>query len=171
MNIRLIRTVVLGLVVVFSNVAVAAEKATPEEVYEKILQGAEILSTLGDEGLAAFNDPKGDFAWKDTYVFVINCDTLKVVAHPKAGRIGADISNNKDKNPDSAKVKNHSIMMCEVSKRPQGGWVDYYWTKLGEEKAYRKISFALQTPGTPYTVAAGIYNDDINVDELNDQLK
>jgi len=167
----LVVSVLLSLSVLLSTGAFAEDKATPEEVYDKILQAVEVLEVLGDDGLAAFNDPKGDFVWKDTYIFIINCDTLKVAAHPKKKRIGADISNNRDKNPDPSKRKNHSVMMCEASRRPQGGWVDYYWTKLGSDQPFRKISFSLQAPGTPYAVSAGIYNDEAGVNELNAQLK
>ena len=48
----------LGLVLVsvcmLFSVNVQAETATPEEIYEGVLKGAEVLQSLGEEGLVAF---------------------------------------------------------------------------------------------------------------------
>lgn len=153
------------------SMAMAEGKATPEEVYEKILQANEVVQQLGDEGLAAFKDPKGEFVWKDSYVFVIDCAKMTIVAHPKAKRIGAELQNNKDKNPDPEKKIYHNRAQCKIAETPNGGWVSYYWPKLKEEVASRKISFVLKSQGTDYALVAGIYNDNVNVETLNAQLK
>ena len=75
----------LGLVLVsvcmLFSVNVQAETATPEEIYEGVLKGAEVLQSLGEEGLVAFNDPKGEFVWKDTYVQVYKCEAKQIVGH------------------------------------------------------------------------------------------
>lgn len=166
----------IGLIVFFFtgfslSTAFAADKATPEEVYEMIVKAVNVVQELGDEGLEAFNDPKGEFVWKDTYVFVIDCGEMKILAHPKAKRIGKDIKNNQDKNPDPAKKIYHNRTMCEIANNPNGGWISYYWPKLGQDTASRKISFVLKAPGTNYVLVAGIYNDDADVEALNKQLQ
>jgi cytochrome c len=168
---QIVFSLALVMCLLSSGLALAAEKAAPQEIYDMILKAAAVLSELGDEGLQAFNDPKGEFVWKDTYVFIINSETMRVAAHPKKSRIGVDISNNRDKNPDPAKRKNHSAEMVQKAKNPKGAWVDYYWTKLGSDKPFRKISFVIMAPGTKYVIAAGIYDDKTNVDELNAQLQ
>lgn len=156
--------------VLTGGIASAAEKATPQEVYDMIIKAVTILEELGDDGLKAFNDPKGEFVWKDSYVFVIDCAKMVIAAHPKQKRIGADLSNNLDKNPDPAKRKKHNLEMCQKSKSPKGAWVEYYWTKLKSKTASRKIGFVIRVPGTNYLVTSGIYNDTADVAKLNSQL-
>ncbi len=63
----------------FTTSALAADPATPEEIYENVLKGVKVLQALGAEGLPAFNDPKGEFVWKDTYVQVYECDASRIV--------------------------------------------------------------------------------------------
>lgn len=170
-NGRFLAVLTLVFALLAASPGFAGEKATPKEVYDMILNAANVLETLGDEGLDAFNDSKGEFVWKDSYVFIIDCSKMKIVAHPKKKRIGADLSNNMDKNPDPSKRKMHNREMCELAKNPMGGWVDYYWGKLGDAKPTRKIGFIIQVPGTPYSATAGIYNDAVDVADLNRQLQ
>ena len=164
-------TVFLALVLVGAPaMAQDSSQATTDEVYDIILKAVNVLGTLGEEGLAAFNDPKGEFSYKDTYVMVINCDTMKIVAHPNPKLVGLDVAEGMDKNPDPAKQINPNVAVCEVKKNPNGGWVEYYWEKLGETTPSRKISFALGVPETPWVLVAGIYNDTISVQELNAKI-
>jgi cytochrome c len=151
--------------------AFAGEKATPEEVYELILKAVPVLQKLGDAGLEAFKDPKGEFVYKDTYVLVEDCEKRVIVAHPNSKLVGYDTKNNVDKNPDPAKRKNQDTEMCQASENPNGGWVEYYWEKLGESTPVRKISFAIKAPGTEYTLIAGIYDNKTSVEALNAKLK
>jgi cytochrome c len=75
--------------VVFSNPVWAGEdKATAMDVYDLVLKVHGVLSSRGEKGLEAFNDPKGEFVYgefvyKDTYVFVQQCPE-HVAAHPFA---------------------------------------------------------------------------------------
>ncbi len=147
---------------IFSSAAWAeGDKATPQDVYDLVLKAHSVISNLGKEGLVAFNDPKGEFVYKDTYVFVHECPKY-VVAHPFAldKLKGKDLSN---KYP-------HQKTLCEAAKNPQGKWVEYQWPKPGETKPSRKVGFIIAVEGTPYQVAASIYSDDISVDELNAEL-
>ena len=96
---------------------------------------------------------------------------MVLVAHPNNKLIGLDLKKNVDKNPDPAKRKQHDRELCEVSQRPNGGWVAYYWEKLGSKEPSRKISFAIRAPGTGYALVAGIYDEATSVDALNASLK
>lgn len=163
-SISLLITNVFALATLASP-SIAAEKATPKEVYQMVTKASEVLQVLGEEGLAAFNT-KGEFAWKDSYVFVTDCSKKQVVAHPVKVVVGLDISKSWDKNPDQSKRKQHGLEMCKGATNPNGVWVEYYWTKINDPKPYRKISFTIQVPGKPYQVNAGIYNDTMTVDQL-----
>lgn len=163
--------VVAGLILICAWPCQAQEKVTPEEVYDLILKAVPVIEQLGEEGLAAFNDPQGEFSLKDTYVIVIDCAKMVMAAHPNKKLIGMDLSNSLDKNPDPAKRKNPNLECCTVANNPNGGWTEYYWEKLGEDQPKRKIGFTLKVPGTDYILVAGIYDDTTSIDELNAQLK
>jgi hypothetical protein len=145
-----------------SSTVLAQDKATPEDVYEMILKAHGVIKSLGEEGLEAFNDPKGEFVFKDSYVYVNMCPK-EVVAHP--------FVLDKVKGRDLRTELPFINRICEGAKDPNGSWVEYEWPKPGETEPSRKIAFVLAVEGTPYQVAAGIYNDDISVEELNAAIK
>ena len=166
----LLGIIITLLVSMCSVPAFAEEKATPDEVYNLILSAIPIIEKLGDEGLKAFNDPKGEFVYKDTYVFAVNCDSLEIVAHPSPKMIGYKMGSGLDKNPDPAKKVVVGNKLCEAGDKPYGEWVAYYWTKLNDPQPYRKISFSIKVAGTKYILVAGIYDETASVDELNAKL-
>lgn len=150
--------------------AVAEDGATTNDVYELIIKAVPVVQELGDAGLAAFNDPKGEFVYKDAYVIVLDCSTMKMVAHPNPKVIGLSLDG-VDKNPDPAKVKHQGREMCQLSKNPNGGWLQYYWTNLGSDEIVRKVGFAIGVSGTNYALVSVISDETSNVDELNASLK
>ncbi|MCF8128790.1 MAG: cache domain-containing protein [Deltaproteobacteria bacterium] len=163
-------TLMLSFLAVVPVMALAEEKATPQEVYDMVLKAATVVEQLGPEGLEALSDTK-EFIWKDSYVWAVNCSEKKLVAHPNKKLIGLDLSKVYDKNPDESKRKLHNLEMCEGVSNPNGVWVEYWWEKLGEKKPSRKISFMIQVPGQPYQVTAGIYDDTTTIEELNKTIK
>jgi hypothetical protein len=48
-----------------------------------------------------------------------------------------------------------------------GVWIEYWWAKFGEKEGSRKVSYHLSATGTPYVVAAGIYDDQATIAELS----
>ena len=163
-------TVILSFLVVFPGLGFATEKASPEEVYDMVLKAAQMIEQLGPEGIDALTNTK-EFIWKDSYVWAVNCSEKKLVAHPNKKLLGSDLSKIYDKNPDESKRKLHNLEMCAGATNPDGIWVEYWWEKLGEKKASRKISFMIQVPGQPYQVTAGIYNDTTTIEDLNGTTK
>ncbi len=149
-------------VFLFTSSAIAQDSATPEEVVQKSKDAAAFLAKEGEAGLAQFNDPKGPWAWKDTYVFVYDCAAMKLVGHPKASLIGLEPDKLKD-----AKGSFISIDLCGAVQDADSGWAEYFWPKPGQDTPSRKISYMLKVPGQPYTVGAGIYHDTLTADELN----
>ncbi len=139
--------------------------ATPEEVIAKVQKAAQYLHDKGKSAFVEFNDPDGPWAWKDSYVFVYNCVKNKMVAHPiRPDLVGRPLLQVRDDNNKSLFKE-----LCEVGQREHGGWVEYVWPKPGEGGVSRKISYALQADvALEYgvQVAAGVYNDDASVAEL-----
>jgi len=141
-----------------ASTAVAGDKATPKDVYDLVIKAYDVVQGLKEESLVAFNDPKGEFIYKDTYVYVMQCPEY-VVAHPYA----IDKLRGKDLR---AKYPFQNTL-CEGGKDPQGTWVEYKWPKPGSKEPARKISFVIGVKGTPYTIAAGIYDETTSTAELN----
>ncbi len=167
-NIVILAVISALLICCFINTNVwASDKAAPEEVVAKVKEAAAFLSIAGDEGLKEFMDPKGRWVWKNTYVWVLHCDKMTDAAHPlKHKLVGMDLGGLKD-----IKGNYFFIDFCEVSKKTNGGWVEYWWPKKGERKPSRKISYVLKVPNSPYQVAAGIYDEAVPINELNQFIK
>jgi cytochrome c len=148
----------------------ADEKATPQEVYQKVNQAAAMIQQLGPDGLKALSDTK-EFVWKDSYVWAVNCAEHKVAAHPDKKLIGLDLRKIYDKNPDPSKRKLHNLEMCAGADKPYGVWVEYWWNKLGQKEPARKIGFMIKVPGQPYEVTAGIYDDTTSIATLEKTMR
>jgi cytochrome c len=154
-----------GLLLSFglSHNALAADAATAEEVVKKVSEASEALAKAKEAGLADFKGEKSKWAWKDTYVFVFDCKADKMLAHPTLE--GKPILALKDK-----KGKEFFKDLCKVAEGTHGGWVGYMWTKPKAEGEFQKITYVMSVKGTTYQVAAGIYDDKANVDDLNKKL-
>ncbi len=151
--------------------AAAADAVTPAEVIAKVTEAAAFLSEKGEAGLAQFNDPKGPWSWKDTYVFVFNCDKGTIIGHPNKELVGTELASRVDKNGFK-----YSVALCEESKKPSGGWVEYWRPsdvidETGTAEYRRKVSYILKVPGQSMEVGAGIYEPTLTVDELNKMLE
>jgi cytochrome c len=143
-------------------VAVGQDHATAQEVVAKVREAASTLSKTGD--LAPFNQRQGPWVWKDTYVFVEDCDKKVQVAHPiKPELVGIDFMSIKD-------TKGKTVFpadFCDAAKKPSGVWFEYWWPKPGEKEGSRKIAYGLAVKGTKYVVAAGVYDDKATIAELS----
>lgn len=159
-------TVVMALS--FACAALAEEAAvTPEEIIAKVREAAKYLEENGEAGLADFNKAEGPWVWSGTYVFVFDCGKGVIAAHPNNKLIGVELGSRKDE-----KGVQYNLKLCEESKKPNGGWVEYWrptdmMDEEGNMKFRRKISYILSVPGQPYEVGAGIYEPSMTVEELN----
>lgn len=156
--------------------AFAGESATPQEVIAKVKEAAAYLSENGESGLKTFDSPDSPFVWKDSYVFVYDCEAgIADVAHPVPATKEKKITEDKD-----ATGRVTGPEMCELAAKPNGGWIEYKWWKPvrsedGKELTYakepsRKITYMLGVEGQPYQVGAGVYNDTLTVEELDAML-
>ena len=157
-------TLTIALAVLFSFGSAHADdtKATTEDVYNLVLKAFEVVQSLGDEALPAFNDPKGEFVFKDTYAYVERCPN-EMVAHPFAMA--------KLKGVDLSKSFAFNNKLCVASDNPMGGWAEYNWPKPGETEPSRKVAYGIKVDGTPYTIFAGIYSDTAQIEDLNKSLR
>ena len=162
---RIILTMVpLALLIAVPRVTVGEDKATAQEVVAKVREAASALSKTGD--VAQFNKKQSPWVWKDTYIFVQDCDKKVAIAHPiRPELIGQPITSVKDANgkifyPDPVKH-------CDAARKPSGVWVEYWWAKPGEKEGSRKVTYHLGVKGTPYVVAAGVYDDKATIAELS----
>jgi cytochrome c len=152
------------LCVGLSTVAVAQDHATAKEVVAKVREAASALSKTGD--LEQFNQKQGPWVWKDSYIFVLNCDKMTQAAHPLRPDIrGTEISSIKD--PKGNSIFPNPKALCEAARKPSGTWAEYWWAKPGETEGSRKVSYLLSAKGTPYVVAAGVYDDKATIKELS----
>jgi len=161
----------------YASWATAVETATPEECIQKAKEAADYLSKEVAKGpdaekaaLSLLNQKEGNpYVWKDTYIWVLccQCNPVTNAAHPINQKIvGPDLSGMKDKQDNLI-----YLQFCEAAKESKGGWVEYWWPKVGEKKPSRKVAYVLQVTGSPYQVAAGVYDDNISLDELNRMLQ
>jgi cytochrome c len=148
--------------VALCTVAVGQDKATGQEVVAKVREAANTLSKTGD--LAQFNQKEGPWAWKDTYIFIQDCDKKVIAAHPiKAELVGQDFMSMKDTRGKELFVKDY----CDLARKPSGVWSEYWWQKPGEKESSRKLTYSLSAKGTPYVVVAGVYDDKATIKELS----
>ena len=91
------------------------------------------------------------------YFFIVGTD-LKTVMHPiKPALDGKDLSGVAD--PNGKKLFVEMVQVC----RDKGeGFVDYLWTKPGEEKPVAKLSFVKLFKPWGWVVGTGVYIDDID---------
>jgi cytochrome c len=152
------------LIVALCSVAVGQDKATAQEVVARVREAASTLSKTGD--LAPFKQKQAPWVWKDTYIFVDDCDKKVVAAHPLVPeQVGTDIMSIKDTRGKTLYPDPQSF--CAAAKKPSGVWVEYWWPKPGQKEGSRKISYYLGAKGTPYVVGAGIYDDKATIAELS----
>jgi cytochrome c len=145
--------------------AARSDQATPEEVVQKVQEAVLYLAEAGEAGLAKFRGKGSDYVWKDTYVFVSDCDRGVLLAHPiMPEREGQPIA--AGPTYDGVTAAWRAVAQCEAGRKPGGGWFEYPFPKPGAREPSRKISYVLAVPGTPYVVGAGVYDEKTTLDEL-----
>jgi hypothetical protein len=163
----LIIMVGLLLAVSFSMAVMAQEEVTPDEIVAKVKEAADYLEENGDAVLDEFKDAEGPWAWKNTYVFVFDCDGGVSVANIFPDVVGIPIA---EVVGDEGRPVGTDL--CEAADaNADGYWVEYMWPEAGTGMSKKKISYVYRKPGTKYTVGAGIYSPEgVTADSLNEGL-
>ena len=147
--------VILASLFVFSvaGSGLAEEKATREECVVRCKIASKLIQKIGLEAaLKKINDPNGPFIWKDTYVFVFEDETCKILAHKRPRIIGFVARDLKDVN---GKLYFHEFLQLAHTKGE--GWVSYMYPKTRGAEPEPKTSYILNVPGEKVIVGAGIW--------------
>lgn len=134
--------------------ALAEEKATPQEVVQKVKEAVKLIQEKGpDAAFAVLSDKSGPFVWKNSYVVVSDLSG-KMLVHPlNAKLVGNNIKGLKDVNG-----KLFQAEMDNVAATKGSGWVDFQWVKPGEKTPSPKVSYVMAVPGTDFICNAGVYD-------------
>ncbi|QQS54688.1 MAG: cache domain-containing protein [Candidatus Competibacteraceae bacterium] len=165
MNKKLLMGVAAFCTMGLSAGAWAADAATADEVVAKVKDAAAAVDTNAEVTLTEIDKKDGKWAWKDTYVFVLDCANGTMKAHPSEKVKGMKLTDLKDKETG----KEFGSALCDAAKSANGGWVEYMWTKPGAEGNHRKVAYVL-TAGD-YVVSAGVYDDKLTAAELEAKSK
>jgi cytochrome c len=144
------------------------DRATPQEVIQRVQQAAQDLAKSGEAGLATFSSKNATSVWKDSYTFVLGCEggTAVGIANPvRPESMGTPMAQILTFGPKSG--EQIAADFCAAGQQPHGGWVEYNFPKPGETQAMRKVSYLLAAQGTPYVVGAGLYDEKAKIENLD----
>jgi cytochrome c len=144
------------------------DRATPQEVIQRVEQAAQDLAKSGEAGLATFSSKNASSVWKDSYIFVLSCEggTAVGIANPvRPGDQPVPLAQDLTFGPKSG--EQIAADFCAAGRQLHGGWVEYNFPKPGKTQATRKVSYLLAAQGTPYVVGAGLYNEEAKVEDLD----
>ena len=141
------------------TVAAGQDKATAQEVVAKVKEAASNLSKTGD--VAQFNQKQSPWVWKDTYIFVEDCDKKVMAAHPMHPElVGKDLTSIKDTRGKSLYPDPEGFCKKVKARRSgiwrSGTWSGYWWPKPGQKEGSRKLTYHFSAEGTPYLVSSGV---------------
>jgi cytochrome c len=162
-------TTILALGFVLTCVGTARadqDRATPQEVIQRVEQAAQDLAKSGEAGLATFSSKNATSVWKDSYTFVLSCEGRRAVgiANPvRPEPMGTPMARILIFGPKSG--EQIAADFCAAGQQPHGGWVEYKFPKPGETQAMRKVSYLLAAQGTPYVVGAGLYDEKAKIED------
>ncbi len=137
----------------FAGPCAATEKATKDECIAKVEQAAKLIQEVGIEpAMEKLMDKSGPYKWKDSYVFCMNTDMGKVMAHPFTRIIGFPMKNWKDADGKQPFAK----VFDEIGTKEKG-WIAYNYQARSAETASEKHTYYLKVPGEQAVLAAGYY--------------
>lgn len=143
------------IMITFGSLAFAGGNATKDECVSMCKKAAKMIEEKGAEATyKALNDKTGPFVWKNSYVFALDSENGKILAHPmKPGLVGKDLMALKDINGTMIFVE-----LLKAAQSPSGdGWVNYMWPKPGEKTPSKKASYVYKVPGQHIALGAGVY--------------
>jgi len=152
-------TLVIITGIVFTSNALA-DNAAKEMCVAKVKEAVQLINEKGvDAAIAVINKKDGGFAWKDSYVFVVDFQgrTVANALFPDhVGRNQMGLTNN-----DGRLIIQEFI---EIAKTKGEGWSEYMWPKPEEMQkpkdqriSSKKASYVLRAPGQDMLVVAGVH--------------
>ena len=158
------RKVTAIVLVVMTSVVFAAgalaESATKEECVAKVKEAVKLINEKGlDAAIAVINKKDGGFAWKDSYVFVVDFQGKTVANALFPDHVGRNQMGLANK--DGRMIIQEFI---EIAKTKGEGWSEYMWPKPEEMQkpkdqriSSKKASFVLRVPGQDIFAVAGMF--------------
>ena len=140
----------------FVNPCFAQEVATKEECVAKVEEAAKLVKKVGlQPALEKFMEKDSPYKWKDSYLFCMDDDMGKLLAHPIPRFIGFPMKNYKD-----ADGKQPFTKVLEEINTKKKGWVQYYYRPAGADVPKLKIVYYLKMPGEKAILCAGYYENE-----------
>ena len=137
----------------FANPCFAQEGATKKECVVKVEEAAKLVKKIGlQPALEKLMEKDSSYKWKDSYVFCMDDDMGKLMAHPIARFIGFPMKTYKD-----ADGKEPFAKVLKDIKTKQKGWVQYYYRSAGADVPKLKKTYYLKVPGEKAILCAGYY--------------
>lgn len=125
-------------------------------IKDTVDSAVKLLEKEGKMAFATLRDPKGQYIFQDTYVFIIDENGIELLnpAFPKLE--GRKVLEYKDAD-GSYFVKN----FIEMAKTKGHGWVKYQWPKPGDVDKTEKLTYISKAilDGKMVVVCAGLYKD------------
>jgi len=149
--------IITGIVLTLNALA---DSATKEMCVAKVKEAVQLINEKGlDAAIAVINKKDGGFAWKDSYVFVVDFQgrTVANALFPEhVGRNQMGLANK-----DGRMIIQEFI---EIAKTKGEGWSEYMWPKPEEMQkpkdqriSSKKASYVLRAPGQDMLVVAGVH--------------
>jgi len=157
---KVVVTALMTLVSVVPVTNAQAESATKEECVAKVKGAVQLINDKGlDAAIALINKKDGGFAWKDSYVFVVDFQG-RTVANPLfPNHVGMNQMGLTNK--DGVMIIREFI---EIAKTKGEGWFEYMWPKPEEMQkpkdqriSSKKASYVLRVPRQDMFVVAGVF--------------
>jgi signal transduction histidine kinase len=139
------------------TLVVAEETATRDEIIAMCKKAEALLLANKEAGIAEIAKPKGQFVWKDTYVFLMDFEG-NMLAHPTVPQLvgKGPLFHVTDKNKDTPKPI--FVEFVKIAKENGEGWIWYKWPKPNERQPVDKFTYIRRVGFTNLIVGAGIYH-------------
>lgn len=138
---------------VFHSTTIASERGTADEASALVKKAAAYLKANGKEkAFAEFNNPKGQFADRDLYVFVYDLKgtSLAIGNGNSAKMVGKSLIDMRD-----TEGKYIIKSFIETANSKGSGWVDYKWPNPVTKAIESKSSYIEKVDDM--VVGSGIY--------------
>ena len=143
----------LCMIFYFAGSCFAQEGATKEECVAKVEEAEKLVQKIGlQPALEKFMEKNSPYKWKDSYVFCMDDDMGKMLAHPIPRFIGFPMKTYKDADGKQPFAK----VLGEIKSKKKG-WVQYYYRFPGTDVPKLKIAYYLKIPGEKAILSAGYY--------------
>jgi len=157
-KIAAITLVIITGIVLTSNAL--ADSAAKEMCVAKVKEAVQLINEKGlDAAIAVINKKDGGFAWKDSYVFVVDFQGRTVANALFPNHVGMNQVGLKNK--DGRMIIQEFI---EIAKTKGEGWVEYMWPKpeemqkpIDQRISYKKATYVLRVLGQDMFVVAGVH--------------